>query len=61
MVMETQITNIIIRPDKPVVHKIPAASEAMIVAKGLIVEHREPTINPQKTEARPTRHHILLP
>ncbi len=42
------------RPYKPVVHTIPAASEAIMVINGLIVEHIIPTQEPKKTHAKPT-------
>ena len=47
--------SIINLPEKPVVQFIPAASLAIIVLNGFIVEHIVPIAEPIKTQATPTR------
>ena len=54
MVMVRQVSNMIILPVRPVVQLIPAASEAIITEKGLMVEHIDPIEEPKKMQAKPT-------
>lgn len=54
MVIGSQITKNNMRFSIPWVHTIPAASEAIMVEKGLVVEHMVPIAEPKKTEAKAT-------